>query len=159
MSQDAEGQPPQPTRSIKQFDILIGEWAMVGTHPQLPSAVHGHSTFEWLREGALLGWHFDWEQGQGVPNAFSVIGHDDAVEPCSMLYSDERGVARIYQMSLAGGVWKMWRDAPGFSQRMIGTFSEDGNTIIWNGELSRDDFAWEPDLSVTYTRKAIKGVS
>jgi hypothetical protein len=153
MGKDSERQPPQPTRSLKQFDVLIGEWTMVGTHPQLPSAVHGSSSFEWMKEGALLAWHFDWESGQGIPNAYSIIGHDDAVEPCSMLYTDERGVARIYQMSLADGVWKQWRNAPEFSQRMTGTFSDDGNTITCEGELSRDGSIWEPDLKVTYTRK------
>ncbi len=153
MNKNSERQPPQPTRSLKQFEILVGEWTMVGTHPNLPSAVQGRSSFEWLREGALLIWHFDWEDGQGIPSAFSVIGHDDAVEPCSMLYSDERGVARIYQMSLAGGVWKMWRESPDFSQRMTSTFSADGNIITWHGELSRDGSNWEQDLSVTYQRK------
>lgn len=151
MSKDS--QPPQPTRSLKQFDILIGEWTTVGTHPALPAAVHGHSSFEWLREGALLVWHFDWEHGTGIPSAFSVIGHDDVTEPCSMLYSDERGVARIYQMSLSGGVWKMWRESADFSQRMTGTFSDDRNTINWRGELSRDGSSWEPDLNVMFTRK------
>jgi hypothetical protein len=153
MNKASEQQPPQPIRSLQQFDILIGEWTMVGTHPALPSAVHGQSSFEWLKEGALLIWHFNWEHGQGIPSAFSVIGHDDAGDACSMLYTDERGVARIYQMSLADGVWKMWRASPGFSQRMRGTFSEDGKTITWHGELSRDGSTWEPDLSVVYTRK------
>ena len=153
MPQGSERQPPQPTRSLKQFEVLIGKWTTVGTHPQLPAAVHGHSTFEWLREGALLAWHFDWERGQGIPSAYSIIGHDDAVEPCSMLYTDERGVSRIYQMTLAGGVWKMWRDSPDFSQRMTGTFSADGQTIAWKGELSHDGSTWEPDLSVTFTKK------
>ena len=50
MGKNSEGQPPQPIRSIKQFDVLIGKWTMVGSHPQLPSALHGHSTFEWLRD-------------------------------------------------------------------------------------------------------------
>ena len=153
MNKESARQPAQATGALKQFAVLIGEWTMEGSHPHLPSAVHGHSSFQWLRAGALLGWHFDWEQGQGIPSAFSVIGQDDAVEPCSMLYTDERGVARIYQMSLAGGVWKMWREAPGFSQRMTGTFSDDGNTITWHGELSKDGSTWEPDLSVMYTRK------
>ena len=143
--------PPQPTRSMKQFEVLMGEWEMVGTHPALPAAVHGHSSFEWLMEGGLLLWHFDWDPG--LPSALSVIGHDDSTETCSMLYSDERGVARIYQMSLEGSVWKMWRDSPGFSQRMTATISSDGNTITWHGELSRDGSTWEQDLSVTYTRK------
>ncbi len=153
MKKDSDRQPPQPTHSLKQFDILLGAWTMVGIHPYLPAAVYGHSSFEWLREGALLVWHFDWEPGQGIPSALSIIGHDDAVDPCSMLYTDERGVARIYQMSLVGGVWKMWRESPDFSRRMMGTFSEDGETITWQGEMSRDGSTWEPDLRVTYTRK------
>jgi len=146
------GFPPQPTNALKQFDALVGEWNMVGTHPAFSSAVYGHSSFEWLRDGALLLWHFDWDR-PGPPSAFNVIGHDDSVEICSMLYSDERGVARIYQMSLEGGIWKMWRDSPGFSQRVTGTFSANGNTIICHGELSRDSSTWEQDLDVTYTRK------
>jgi hypothetical protein len=152
MNKDSEVPPPQPTVSLKQFDVLVGEWNTVGTHPKFPSAVRGQSSFEWLVEGALLVWHFDWERS-GPPSAISVIGHDDAVEPCSMLYSDERGVARIYQMSLEGGVWKMWRDSSGFSQRMTGTFSDDGNTITVQGDLSRGGSNWERDLDVTYTRK------
>ena len=153
MQKGSEQQPPQPTRSMKQFEVLIGKWAMTGTHPQLPAAAQGHSSFEWLRAGALLAWHFDWEPGQGVPSAYSVIGHDDAIDACAMLYTDVRGVARIYQMTLAGGIWKMWRESPDFSQRMTGTISADGNTITWGGELSRDGSTWEPDLHVTYTRQ------
>src|SRR6266536_1498303 len=71
--------PPQPTSSMKQFDILVGEWTMVGTHPEFPDAAHGHSSFEWLVEGGLLVWHFNWERG-GPPSALSVIGHDEQVE-------------------------------------------------------------------------------
>jgi len=153
MKNSTDQQPPQPTISLKQFDVLVGEWDTVGTHPQFPSPVHGHSTFEWMVEGLLLVWQFNWEPS-GPPNALSVIGHDDSVEKtCSMLYSDERGVARIYQMSLDGGVWKMWRNSPDFSQRVTGTFSDDGNTITCHGELSRDGSNWEQDLDVTYTRK------
>ena len=150
MNKPSQQQPPQPTAPLKQFDILMGEWNMVGTHPAFP-AVHGHSSFGWLAEGALRVWHFDWER-PGPPSALSVIGHDDSVETCSMLYSDERGVARIYQMSLADGIWKMWRESPGFSQRMTDTFRDNANTIAGHGELSRDGSNWEQDLDVTYTR-------
>lgn len=141
-----------PPNSMKQFAILIGEWDMVGIHPALPEPVRGHSSFSWLKEETLLRWHFDWERG-GIPTALSIIGHDDSVEACSVLYSDERGICRIYQMSLSGGVWKMWRDVPGFSQRMTATFSEDENTITWHGELSLNGSTWEQDLDMTYTRK------
>jgi hypothetical protein len=152
MNKNSELQPPKPTVSLKQFDVLVGEWDMTGTHPYFPSAVHGHSSFEWLVEGALLIWRFGWER-PGPPSAISVIGRDDTAQTCSMLYSDERGVARIYQMSLDGGIWKMWRESPGFSQRLTGTFSANANTITSHGELSRDGSNWEQDLDVTYTRK------
>lgn len=144
---------PQATGSMKQFEILVGEWTTVETHPQLPSAVHGYSSFSWLKEDGLLLWRFDSEPGGGIPTALSVIGCDDSTGACSVLYSDERGVTRIYQMSLEDGIWKMWRDAPGFLQRMTATISSDGNTITSHGELSRDGKHWEQDLNVTYTRK------
>jgi hypothetical protein len=156
MSEDTEHtvQPPQPTSPLNQFAILVGEWTMVGSHPAFSSEAHGLSSFTWLKDEALLLWHFDWDEPL-PPNAISVIGHDDAVDTdvCSMLYADERGVARIYQISMDEGVWRMWRDSPSFSQRMTGTFSADGNTITWRGELSRDRSNWEQDLDVIYTRK------
>jgi hypothetical protein len=74
-----------------------------------------------------------------------------------MLYSDERGVSRIYQMSLEGGVWRMWRESPGFSQRVTGTLSSNGNTMSCHGELSHDGSHWEQDLDVTIPESHKKG--
>ena len=54
-------------------------------------------------------------------------------------------------MSLEDGAWKMWREAPGFSQRFMGTFSDDGNTITTRWEKSSDGVNWEHDLDLTYT--------
>src|SRR5437588_12593352 len=118
------GLPPQPTSSLKHFDVLVGEWNTVGTHPAFPSPVHGHSSFAWLMEGALLLWHFDWERG-GPPSALSVLGHEDSVATCSVLYCDERGLAMIYQMRLAGGVWKLRSGSALVSERKPGTVGSD----------------------------------
>jgi hypothetical protein len=144
---------PEPVRLIREFDRFVGRWSMVGSHPAFAAEARGTSTFEWLMDGALLIWRFEWEE-PGPPSAVSVIGRDDASPTCSMLYSDRRGVGRVYQTTVDQGVWSMWRDAPGFSQRMRGTFSDDGNTITVRGELSRDGSRWDQDLSVTYTRQA-----
>lgn len=92
------GRPPQPTSPLNQFEILAGEWETLGSHPGFPSAVQGHATFQWLKEDAPLVWHSDWER-PGPPSAISVIGHDDSIEACTVLYADERSVARIYQTS------------------------------------------------------------
>ena len=69
-----------------------------------------------------------------------------------MLYFDSRGVSRVYQMSLSDGVWKMWREAPGFSQRFMGTWSSDGRTIRGRWEESGDGSHWEHDFDLTYTK-------
>lgn len=145
---------PQAARPghLRQFEVLLGKWDMVGTHPAFRASVQGTTSFEWLLDGALLVWHFDWES-PGPPSAVSVLGGDDSGESCELLYADERGVSRIYRMSLEGGVWRMWRDSPGFSQRMVGTFADDGNRIVVRGELSRDGTNWEQDLNVSYTRR------
>lgn len=130
---------------------MVGEWDMVGMHPAFPSEAHGVSTFEWLLDGGLLLWRFDWED-PGPPSAMAVIGRDDSGRTCSMVYADERGVTRVYEMSLEDRVWSMWRDAPGFSQRMTGRLKEGGRIEV-HGQLSRDGTNWEQDLDVTYTRK------
>lgn len=126
---------------------------MAGSHPAFTAAARGTSAFDWLVDGCLLRWRFDWEQ-PGPPSAISVIGRDDSEDVCSMVYADERSVTRIYKLSLLNGIWRMWRDAPGFSQRMTGRFREEGDSITVHGELSRDGSNWEQDLDVTYVRSA-----
>jgi len=154
MSQDSKSQPPQPTHSLKNYEIFVGEWEMVGTHPYLPASITGKTSFEWLKQDALLAWHSVWEPGKEIPSGYSVLGHDDTEEACTILYTDERGVARIYKTRLEGRAWKMWRDSADFAQRMTGTFSEDGQSLKVQGEMSRDGGStWEKDLSVVYTRK------
>jgi hypothetical protein len=69
-----------------------------------------------------------------------------------MFQADSRQISRIYQMSLSDGVWKLWREAPGFSQRFTGTFSGDGRTISGRWEKSTDGSQWEHDFDLTYTK-------
>ena len=146
------GAPPQQTHSLKEFGVLVGEWELVGKHQAVPATLKGHATFEWLSENALLVWRYTWDEA--IPNAINVIGHDDTAEAATILYTDERGVARIFQTSLGDGVWKMWRDSPGFSQRMTYTVSADGQTINAVIELAREADVWERDMVVSYTRTA-----
>jgi len=155
MNKQSEGASQKPNPIFEYFAPLVGEWDTLGSHPLIPSALHGHSSFEWLEGQALLRWHSVFERAgeqPGPPQAVSVIGGDDTLEVYHMLYCDERGVSRIYETSLKDGIWRFWREAPGFSQRYTATFSADGNTIVGHGELSRDNSTWEQDLDVTYTK-------
>jgi hypothetical protein len=55
-------------------------------------------------------------------------------------------------MSFAGGIWKIWRDAPGFPQRFVGYVSPDQRVIEARWEKSADGLNWESDFDLTYTK-------
>jgi len=69
-----------------------------------------------------------------------------------MLYADARNVVRVYQMTLADGVWEVWRDAPGFFQRFRGAFEDGGRFIRGRWEASPDGTSWRTDFDQNYRR-------
>jgi hypothetical protein len=142
----------KPNPALEPLSVLVGTWNTVGTHPLVPGTTfHGRTTFDWLEGGAFLIMRSQIDE-PGIPSGIAIFGSDDATGECSMLYFDERGVSRRYEVSLRDGVWTWWRNAPGFSQRFTGAIAADGRTIVSRGELSRDGASWEPDLQLTYTR-------
>jgi hypothetical protein len=132
------------------LNAFLGEWAIEATHPAFPdTVVRGQATFEWL-EGERFLINRARNDHPDFPDSISVIGLVD--ERMAMYYFDSRGVHRVYEMSLEDDIWRIWRDAPGFSQRFRGEFSEDGSTLTGLFELSRDDSTWDDDLAITYRR-------
>jgi hypothetical protein len=111
--------------------------------------VGGSSTFEWL-EGEQFVIQRSQTHHPDFPDSISVIGLVD--ERLAMHYFDSRGVHRVYEMSFDDGVLKIWRDEPGFSQRLEATFGEDGDSFGGVWKLSRDDETWDDDLEITYRR-------
>jgi hypothetical protein len=152
MSEPVDHEAAKPNPALEPLRVLVGAWNTVGTHPLVPGTTfHGRTTFDWLEGGAFLIMRSRIDE-PGIPSGTAVFGSDDATGECSMLYFDERGVSRRYEVSLRDGVWRWWRNAPGFSQRFTGVIAPDGRTIVSRGELSRDGASWEPDLQLTYTR-------
>ncbi len=147
-----DNEAARPNPALEPLSILIGNWNTTGTHPLVPGTrFHGRATFSWIAGGAFLIMRSQIDEPE-IPSAVAIFGTDDAAGECSMLYFDERGVSRRYEVSLQDNVWKWWRDAPEFSQRMVLTIAADGRTIVSRGELSRDLVNWEDDLELTYTR-------
>ena len=72
-----------------------------------------------------------------APDGDSIMGCDAANGTYFQLYSDERGVCRVYEMSIGDGDWKLWREGEPFAQRFSATISDDGNTITGRWELAR----------------------
>jgi hypothetical protein len=134
--------------ALQGLNVLVGEWEM--ENPRYPE-VHGRAAFAWLEGGTFLVQHAEVAHPL-APNSTMIIGRDETTELYCILYYDERGVSRVYQMSLSADIWKMWRDSPGFSQRFIGTFSNDGRIIKGGWEKSADGSNWEHDFDLTYTK-------
>lgn len=151
MAENSQSEAAIPNPALEPFRVLVGEWDMVGKHRLIADTLHGHASFRWVEGGAFLMMHWAITE-PGIPTAIGIIGSDDALEAWSMLYFDERGVSRKFEMTLRDNVWKYWRSAPGFSQRFTGTFVDDGNTLVGVSELSEDDATWKRDLELTYTR-------
>src|SRR5215207_6539593 len=142
----------KPNPALEPLSVLIGTWNTIGTHPLVPGTTfHGRTSFAWMEGGAFLIMRSQIDEPQ-IPSGIAVFGSDDTTGECSMLYFDERGVSRRYEVRLQDNVWEWWRNAPGFSQRFTGAIVADGRTIVARGELSRDGVTWEADLALTYTR-------
>ena len=141
--------------ALDQLAPLLGEWnteiTSVSSYEDQSAVIRGHSSFAWLEDGAFLVQHSEIPNSD-FPTSTSIMGPDDAAGTYCVLYYDSRAVSRIYRMTFSGGIWTLWRDFPGFSQRFHGTLSEDGKTITAYWEQSTDGSNWEHDFDLTYTR-------
>ncbi len=152
MAESVEHEAAKPNPALQPLSALVGAWNTVGTHPLVPGTTfHGRTTFDWLEGGAFLIMHSEIDE-PGIPSGIAIFGSDDATGECSMLYFDERGVSRRYEVRVRDGEVTWWRDDPTFSQRFTGTIAADGRTIVGRGEMARGGAGWEPDLQLTYTR-------
>jgi hypothetical protein len=146
----------QPTaeQALNELEVLVGEWTQEAIPPGgEPWPGEAQTTFEWLEgsEKRLLVERSTVEMPE-APNGVCVIGCDAANGTYFQLYSDDRGVCRIYEMSIGGGEWKLWRDGEPFSQRFTAKISEDGNRIEGRWEAAKDGANWETDFDLIFTR-------
>jgi hypothetical protein len=145
-----------PTPALVTLCLLAGSWECEirwsdETHKLVggPALVRGAARFEWIEDGHFLVMRFG---GDGAPAARWLIGRDETSGLYGVLYSDARGVSRLYQMSLTGRVWRMWRDAPHFRQRFEGRISRDGRSIKARWEKSVDGSTWQHDFDIRYAK-------
>lgn len=134
---------------LEPFDPLIGTWKTEATHPQFDGVVPGNTTFEWL-EGRRFVIARSRNGHELFPDAIWVIGPPEEGDGLVIEYFDSRGVRRTYGTSLEDGVWRWWRDHPGFDQRFAATL--DPEEFEGVSQLARAPGEWRDDLRVTYRR-------
>lgn len=161
-----ENLPMTSEPALAPLNRLVGTWSTEATHPAMPGVVvHGSVVVEWL-EGERFLLHRARTDHPDFPDALLVIGFTErdridktaSVEPTSdkpqlsVHYFDSRGVFRLFGVSIDQEALRLWRDAPGFSQRFTGTFAG-SDTIVGRWQMSPDNIHWNDDLQITYRRQ------
>jgi len=143
--------------ALARLDVLVGRWTV---QPKVEDAGTASIEFAWQDDGLFLHQRSDtdpmpasaWREN-APSSTTAVIGLDDTDEEFTMLYADARGVHRVYRMTLADNVWKMWRNTPGFNQRFTATLNADGDTFDARWEMSQDGQTWNLDFELAYLRE------
>jgi hypothetical protein len=151
----------EPAKKNHQLERLIGEWSLAVVMPdqerpdELPD-IGARVTFSWMGEKAFVveRWTIPIPE---APDGLAVIGWDEGRGAFLQHYFDTRGVARVYEMSLDGRIWKLERTRPDFSpfefsQRFTGTFTDDGKRIEGTWDIAHDHKTWQKDFDMIYTR-------
>jgi hypothetical protein len=151
-----------PGNPAKQLEPFIGEWSMVADFPNAPTTdLRGRTVFEWMAGGHFLVQR--WEVPHpAAPDGLAIIGFDPDRETYRQHYFDSRGVARVYEMTFDGVLWRLWRETADFSpldfsQRFTGTFSDDQRSINGSWDTSDDGARWKHDFDLGYTKVAASG--
>jgi hypothetical protein len=143
---------PDAEEALKRLEPLVGQWTLGITAPNGdPLPGNGQSRFAWHESGAHLVQHTSIDVAE-APDSTSIMGCDAANGSYVQLYSDERGVCRIYEMGFEGNEWTLLRVGQPFPQRFVGTISEDRNTILGRWEKAEDGRNFTTDFHLNYHR-------
>lgn len=137
------------------LDALVGEWTVTSDLLEAKGA-SGLVVFEWALHGAFLAQYS--EAPAPIPDSLSIITTRDNGDGFTQHYFDERGVVRLYDMTIDDGVWTLTRTEPDFSpldfsQRFIGRFDASGTTIKGRWEASNDGQTWKTDFNLVYKKR------
>lgn len=143
----------QPTAEValSRLERLVGEWEVESTWPENRiGPASGRTSIAWHESRAHLVVRSTVDLPE-VPDSTSIIGCDGASDGYVMLYADERGVSRIYRMSIDDHEWMLSRDGIPFAQRFVAHVSDDGNTMSGGWEIERDGVL-QHDFAMVYRR-------
>ena len=135
--------------SLALLEPLIGRWTMEVQTAQ--GSAYGITTIEWIEGRGFIRIIAD-NNPNAPPSSVCLIGRDQDRVGFDVLYVDERGLARSYQMSFAGGIWRIWRDQPGSFQRFQARLNIEGNELVGSWERSSRGASWEHDFHIAYRR-------
>ena len=96
---------------VERLEALIGEWSMEVSLPGAPPGDSGcEGLVEWMpgRQFVVQRWVVPVPE---APDGLAVLGFNEPRDSFLQRCFDSRGVARVYEMSIGDGTWKLWRDS------------------------------------------------
>jgi len=133
--------------ALEPFAALVGTWDTEAKHVAVEEVVSGTVMFELLEGGHFLVQRSHVEH-ELFPDAICIIGAPESSEGLVMEFFDSRGIRRTYGVSLDDGVWRWWREAPGFDQRFSATLGRDS----FEGRSEVAETPGDKHVDATYVR-------
>ena len=144
----------QPTAhdALKKLEPLVGQWQLTAIGPDgVAWPGDAQASFDWHDSRAHLVQRTS-TSVSGAPNSISIIGCDAASGTYYQLYSDDRGVCRVYEMSIDAEEWGLWRRGAPFPQRFTGRFEDSGDRIVGRWEKAEDGTSFTLDFGLSFAR-------
>jgi hypothetical protein len=141
-----------PNPALARLAFLIGEWRTAGSHPEVPGkTLEGRTSFAWHEGGAFLIMRAEIDEPR-FPGGVAIIGSDDVAGTFAMTYFDERGISRLFQVTVGDRSVSWRRDDPSFAQSTTIAAEDGGARLVSKGRMSIKGGPWGDDLSQVFTR-------
>jgi len=139
--------------ALQPLAFLVGEWRTTGTHPEMAGeTLTGRTSFSWHEGGAFLLMRSEVECPE-FPDGVAIFGSDDSAGAATMIYFDERGLSRHYDVTLGNRTVTWRRDNQDLSQTVTITAENDGGVLIGKGRMAIAGGPWGDDLSQVFHRE------
>jgi hypothetical protein len=144
--------------AMQRLDVLIGSWQATMRNAWFlePAGreVPGTATAEWLGDAfVVFRWRMQGDVGPATSDMVLVLGRSDARDAYTALYHDERGVCRVYAMTLDDAHWNLDRADPDMAQRFVADVGPDRIVGRWEASDDRGS-TWRKDFDLVFERTA-----
>lgn len=138
---------------MAKLDGMVGRWAVTMSDAwflEPPGAeAEGTATVEWLDEAFLV---LRSDVAGGGPQTMT-FGRSDPQDAYYVLYHDDRGVCRLFDMTFDGRRWTLSREDSDMHQRWVGEVEPDRITGRWEASDDQGQ-TWRKDFDLTFVRQA-----
>lgn len=140
--------------ALQPLAFLVGEWRTNGIHPEMVGEpLAGRTSFSWHHGGAFLLMRSEVERPE-FADGVAIFGSDDSAGTVTMIYFDERGLSRHYDVTVGSRTVTWRRDNHDLSQTVTITAEDGGNTMVGEGRMAIAGGPWGEDLSQVFHREA-----